>query len=121
MRHQFAGVAVEDADEAIAFVNAHDKPLALYVFADDKAVADRVVARTSSGGACVNATLYHVTVPDLPFGGVGESGVGAYHGKASFDVFSHAKPVLKKSTRPDPNLAYPPYTDKKERLMRRFL
>ena len=114
-------VPVDDADEAIAFVNAHDKPLALYVFAGDKAVANRVVERTSSGGACVNATLYHVAVPNLPFGGVGESGVGAYHGKASFDVFSHWKPVLKKSTRPDPDLAYPPYTDKKERLVRRFL
>jgi aldehyde dehydrogenase (NAD+) len=114
-------LSVGDTDEAIAYVNAHDKPLALYVFADDKAAAERVVARTSSGGACVNATLYHVAVPDLPFGGVGESGVGAYHGKASFEVFSHAKPVLKKSTRPDPDLAYPPYTDKKERLMRRFL
>jgi aldehyde dehydrogenase (NAD+) len=114
-------IPVDSADEAIAFVNAKDKPLALYVFAGDSAIADRVVESTSSGGACVNATLYHVTVPGLPFGGVGESGVGAYHAKASFDVFSHAKPVLKKSTRPDPDLAYPPYTDKKERLMRRFL
>jgi aldehyde dehydrogenase (NAD+) len=114
-------IPVDNADEAIAFVNAKDKPLALYVFAGDNAVANRVVESTSSGGACVNATLYHVTVPGLPFGGVGESGLGAYHGKASFDVFSHAKPVLKKSTRPDPDLAYPPYTDKKERLMRRFL
>jgi aldehyde dehydrogenase (NAD+) len=114
-------LAVDDVDEAIGFVNAHEKPLALYVFAGDKAVANRVVEQTSSGGACVNATLYHVAVPNLPFGGVGESGVGAYHGKASFGVFSHSKPVLKKSTRPDPDLAYPPYTDKKERLVRRFL
>jgi aldehyde dehydrogenase (NAD+) len=114
-------VPVDSTDDAIAFVNAHEKPLALYVFADDKAAANRVIEHTSSGGACVNATLYHVAVPDLPFGGVGESGVGAYHGKASFDVFSHRKPVLKKATRPDPDLAYPPYTDKKERLMRRFL
>jgi len=114
-------LAVDGVDDAIGFVNAHDKPLAVYVFADDKAVADRVVEQTSSGGACVNATLYHVAVPGLPFGGVGESGVGAYHGKASFDVFTHAKPVLKKSTRPDPDLAYPPYTEKKERLVRRFL
>ena len=91
------------------------------MFADDKAAANRVIEHTSSGGACVNATLYHVAVPSLPFGGVGESGVGAYHGKASFDVFSHWKPVLKKSTRPDPDLAYPPYTEKKERLVRRFL
>jgi aldehyde dehydrogenase (NAD+) len=112
---------VGGVDEAISFVNAHEKPLALYVFSGDKAATDRVIERTSSGGVCVNATLYQVAVPGLPFGGVGESGQGAYHGKATFDVFSHAKPVLKKSTRPDPDLAYPPYTDKKERLMRRFL
>ena len=114
-------IPVDDVAEAISFVNAHEKPLALYVFADDKHVADRIVSETSSGGVCVNATLYHVAVPKLPLGGVGESGMGAYHGKASFDVFSHAKPVLKKATRPDPDLAYPPYTAKKERLMRRFL
>jgi aldehyde dehydrogenase (NAD+) len=112
---------VPDTDAAIAFVNGRDKPLALYVFADDKAAQQRVLDETSSGGACVNATLFHVAVAELPFGGVGESGVGAYHGKASFDVFSHAKSVLKRSTRPDPDLAYPPYTDRKEKLMRRFL
>jgi aldehyde dehydrogenase (NAD+) len=112
---------VDDVDEAVAFVNRRDKPLALYVFADDRTVVDRAITGTSSGAVCVNATLYHAAVPNLPFGGVGESGIGAYHGKKSFEVFSHAKPVLKKSTRPDPALAYPPYTDKKERLMRRFL
>jgi aldehyde dehydrogenase (NAD+) len=114
-------LTVENLDEAISFVNSHEKPLALYVFADDRSVVGRVIDETSSGGACVNATLYHVAAPKLPFGGVGASGTGAYHGKASFDVFSHTKPVLKKSTWPDPDLAYPPYTDKKERLMRRFL
>jgi len=114
-------VPVDSVDEAIAFVNQNDKPLALYVFSKDNAVTDRVLDRTSSGGVCVNATLFQVAVPDLPFGGVGESGMGAYHGKASFDVFSHMKPVLKKANKPDPDLAYPPYTEKKEKLVRRFL
>ena len=81
----------------------------------------RVLDQTSSGGVCVNATVMHVAVPDLPFGGVGASGMGAYHGKAGFDVFSHRKSVLAKPTRLDPKLAYPPYTKLKERLIRRFL
>ena len=114
-------VTVDSVDEAITFVNHRDKPLALYVFSKDNAVTDRVLDRTSSGGVCVNATLFQAAAPGLPFGGVGESGMGAYHGKASFDVFSHMKPVLKKANRPDPDLAYPPYTEKKEKLVRRFL
>jgi len=112
---------VDDVGDAIAFVNERDKPLALYVFSGDDAVAERVLAETSSGGAAVNATLFQVSVPDLPFGGVGGSGMGAYHGRASFDAFSHAKSVLRRSTRPDPPLAYPPYTAWKERLLRRLL
>lgn len=112
---------VDSTDDAIAFVNDRDKPLALYVFADDEAVSDRVLAQTSSGGACVNATLYQVAVAELPFGGVGKSGIGAYHGKASFDALTHAKSVLRRGTKPDPALAYPPYTARKEKLMRRFL
>ena len=112
---------VADVEEAIAFVNGREKPLALYVFADDSSVVRTVIDGTSSGGVCVNATLFHVAVAELPFGGVGESGMGAYHGKASFDVLSHAKSVLKRGTRPDPALAYPPYTERKEKLMRRFL
>jgi aldehyde dehydrogenase (NAD+) len=112
---------VENVGEAIGFVNERDKPLALYVFSGDDAVAERVLAETSSGGAAVNATLFQVSVPDLPFGGVGASGMGAYHGRASFDAFSHAKSVLRRSTRPDPDLAYPPYTAWKDRLLRRLL
>jgi aldehyde dehydrogenase (NAD+) len=114
-------VPVTDVDEAIRFVNERDRPLALYVFSESDAVQERVLAQTSSGGACVNATVMHVAVPDLPFGGVGASGMGAYHGKAGFDVFSHRKSVLVKPTRLDPKLAYPPYTKLKERIIRRFL
>lgn len=114
-------LSVDGVDEAIAFVNSREKPLALYVFADSADVAQRVVNETSSGGVAVNATMFHVAAPALPFGGVGPSGMGAYHGKASFDTFSHAKSVLRKTTRPDPDLAYPPYTKRKEKLLRRFL
>jgi aldehyde dehydrogenase (NAD+) len=114
-------VAVDDIDAAIDFVNAREKPLALYVFAEDRAVADRVVNNTAAGGVCVNAPLYHLTVPGLPFGGVGESGMGAYHGRATFETFSHAKSVLTKPTSIDPSIAYPPYRGIKAKLLRRLL
>jgi aldehyde dehydrogenase (NAD+) len=114
-------LTVSSVDEAIAFVNGRDKPLALYVFSGSNDVQRRVIAETSSGGACVNATMYHLAVPGLPFGGVGPSGTGSYHGRASFDTFSHAKSVLRKPARPDPALAYPPYTKRKDALIRRFL
>jgi len=114
-------VPVDDIGAAIAYVNEHEKPLALYVFTRSGATRDRVLAETTSGGAAVNATMYHVAVPGLPFGGTGPSGMGAYHGKASFETFSHAKSVLRKATKPDPALAYPPYTSRKDRLIRRFL
>jgi len=113
--------AIADTDEAVAFITARDKPLALYVFADNDVVARDVVDRTSSGTVAINATLFQASAAELPFGGVGESGMGAYHGRHSFERFSHAKGVLRKSTRPDPALAYPPYTKWKDRLLRRFL
>jgi aldehyde dehydrogenase (NAD+) len=112
---------VESVDAAIEYVNAREKPLALYLFSRSRATREHVLEQTSSGGAAVNATLFQVSVPGLPFGGIGPSGMGAYHGKASFDTFSHAKGVFRKSTKPDPALAYPPYTPRKERLIRRFL
>jgi aldehyde dehydrogenase (NAD+) len=108
-------------DEAIAVVNDRDKPLALYVFAGDDSEADHVIARTSSGGVTVNHTLLHLAVPDFPFGGVGPSGMGSYHGEAGFEVFSHLKPVLRRGTRPDPKLAYPPYTEFKQKVIRKLL
>jgi aldehyde dehydrogenase (NAD+) len=114
-------IAVDDVDAAIEYVNAHDKPLALYVFAEEGDVADRVIAETASGGVCVNATLFHIAVPGLPFGGVGASGMGAYHGRATFETFSHAKSVLTKPTAVDPSIAYPPYRGIKAKLIRRLL
>ncbi|HZR12484.1 MAG TPA: aldehyde dehydrogenase family protein [Acidimicrobiia bacterium] len=112
---------VDDVGAAIEFVNERDKPLALYVFSESEAVQQRVVEETTSGGVCVNGTLLHLSVPELPFGGVGPSGMGAYHGHASFDTFSHKKGVLTKSTRVDPDVAYPPYTRLKRALIRRFM
>jgi aldehyde dehydrogenase (NAD+) len=110
-----------DLGEAIDFVNGRDKPLALYVFAGNDRESNRVVAHTSSGGVTVNHTLLHFAVPDFPFGGVGASGIGSYHGEFGFNVFSHLKPVLRRGTKPDPKVAYPPYTPIKQKLIRKLL
>jgi aldehyde dehydrogenase (NAD+) len=113
-------LAVRDMEEAIAFVNARPKPLALYVFTNRQAVEDAVIARTSAGGVTVNAAIWHLGNPNLPFGGVGESGMGSYHGRHGFDAMSHRKPVLKKSWWADPKVGYPPYTKLKKALIKRF-
>jgi aldehyde dehydrogenase (NAD+) len=112
---------VESIDEAISFVNSRPHPLALYVFAQDNSVNEKVVAETTSGGVTVNGTIMHMTGPYLPFGGVGESGMGAYHGQSGVDVFQHLKPVLKRSTMLDAPLAYPPYTKRKFSILKKFI
>lgn len=95
-------------DEAIAYVNSHEKPLALYFFGRDGKAAE-VLERTASGGACINDTLLHVGNHRLPFGGTGNSGMGRYHGHESFLAFSHTRSVLTSSTRIDLAAKYPPY------------
>ena len=110
-----------DLGEAIDFVNNRPKPLALYVFAGNDRDANRVISHTSSGGVTVNHCLLHLAIPDFPFGGVGPSGMGSYHGEAGFNVFSHLKPVLRRGTKPDSKVAYPPYTDFKQKLIRKML
>jgi acyl-CoA reductase-like NAD-dependent aldehyde dehydrogenase len=114
-------ISVSSLDEAIEFVNERPKPLALYVFSNDRDRTRRVVERTSSGGACVNDVLTHLLPHELPFGGVGPSGMGAYHGKASFDTFTHMKSVLEKPFYMDPPLRYPPYTDGKIKWAKRLV
>jgi len=85
-------LSVDSMDEAVERVNAIcDKPLALYIFAEDTKVVDDILNRTNSGGVCVNSTFEHIMNKNLPFGGVGESGMGAYHGKFGFDEFSHKR------------------------------
>jgi aldehyde dehydrogenase (NAD+) len=114
-------LGVKDMEHAIAFVNDRPKPLALYLFSSDSLIQESVLERTSSGGVTVNHALLHLTVPSLPFGGVGASGMGAYHGRATFETFSHKKSVLVKPTWFDPSFFYPPYTEFKKKLIRRLL
>ena len=91
------------------------------MFTKDDTIAERLLHQTSSGGATVNHVMLHYAVPDLPFGGVGESGIGAYHGRASFDTFTHTKSVLKKPFAIDPSVMYPPYNEQKEKILKQFL
>ena len=101
-----------DFEEAIAFINQRPKPLALYLFSTDAAQQHAIQTQTSSGGLCFNETISQYAIPRLPFGGVGQSGMGSAHGKAGFDTFSHYKSVLKKTNRLDLPLRYPPYKGK---------
>lgn len=114
-------IPVASVEAAVEFVRERPKPLALYIFSERDATVERVIARTSSGGVTVNHTLLHLAVPDFPFGGVGPSGMGRYHGRYGFEVFSHAKPVLHRGTKPDPGIAYPPYGGMKEKVLRKLL
>lgn len=107
--------------DAIAFVNQREKPLAVYLFAEDARVKRQVIDGTSSGSVTVNYPSVQAAMPGLPFGGVGNSGIGAYHGRASFETFSHRKSVFTKGTWPDPNLAYPPLSGLKERIIRKLM
>lgn len=113
-------VSVDSVDDAIAHVQQGPKPLAVYLFSEDRANEERVLGELSNGGTVVNHLMYHLLVPELPFGGVGNSGTGAYHGTWGFQTFSHRKAVLRKPTRPDPALAYPPYNKVKELIMRKL-
>ncbi|WP_190318445.1 aldehyde dehydrogenase family protein [Nocardiopsis listeri] len=115
-------ITVPDLDAAIRFVNERDKPLALYGFTDSEATKRRLTTETSSGGLAFGLPIAHLAVPDLPFGGVGESGMGAYHAETSIDTFSHVKSVLDKSLALDTmKPAYAPITAFKEKLMRRMV
>lgn len=90
----------------------YEKPLALYVFSENKSFNNKIIAKYSFGGGCINDTIIHVSNNKLPFGGVGHSGIGAYHGKTSFDVFSHKKAIVKKANWLDLTIRYAPYKEK---------
>ena len=111
-------ITVEDLDDAIDFINSKSKPLALYVFSENTLVRRAFTERTSSGALAFNVAVIHLSVPGLPFGGVGESGIGAYRGKRSFDTFSHEKAILSKPLKPETlGLIFPPFTPAKKKLI----
>jgi coniferyl-aldehyde dehydrogenase len=116
-------MACETTSEAIGYINARDRPLALYWFGKDEAARDEVLSRTISGGVTINDCLFHFVQANQPMGGVGASGSGAYHGKWGFDAFSKLKPVFYRSKFNRLNDLYPPYGAKIARLEKllRFL
>ncbi|CAM8934449.1 unnamed protein product [Rhodiola kirilowii] len=114
-------ITVENIEDSFSVIKSKSKPLAAYLFSDNTQLKKAFVQNISSGGMLINDSILHLTVPSLPFGGVGESGMGAYHGKFSFDTFSHKKAVLYRTFQGDSDIRYPPYTPKKLSIMRALL
>lgn len=108
-------------DEVIDFIESRPSPLALYLFTEDKSIESRVLTECRFGGGCVNDTVVHIASEYLPFGGVGESGMGSYHGEKTFQTFTHYKSVLKKKTWFDLPIRYAPYNNAKSKLVKKFL
>ncbi|MEL5898852.1 aldehyde dehydrogenase [Clostridium sporogenes] len=105
-------IEFEDIDEVIDIIKNNPKPLALYYFSEDKEKQEIIIKNISFGGGCINDTIMHLSTSTLPFGGVGSSGIGGYHGRASFDTFSHKKSILKKSNLIDIKIRYAPFKGK---------
>lgn len=105
-------ISYSNLDEVIGKIKRLSKPLALYLFAENYKVEEKVLEEISSGGACINDTITHLANPELPFGGVGNSGIGAYHGKESFKTFSHRRSVVRKTTKINIPIVFPPFNKK---------
>ncbi len=114
-------ITVPSMDDAIEQVRARPKPLALYVFSSDSELQQRVLSQCSAGNVCINDTMLFMTNPELPFGGVGNSGMGHYHGQAGFDTFSHIKSVMRRGFSLDVAFRYPPYTALKRSILKKLL
>jgi aldehyde dehydrogenase (NAD+) len=114
-------ITVQKIEDGFQVIRSKPKPLAAYLFTNNKELEKQFVQDVSAGGITINDTVLHVTVKDLPFGGVGESGIGAYHGKFSYETFSHKKGVLYRSFSGDADLRYPPYTPKKKMVLKALL
>ncbi|MGF1671587.1 MAG: aldehyde dehydrogenase family protein [Balneolaceae bacterium] len=110
-----------DSNDLISYVSSKPSPLALYLFTNSDELEEKVLQSIPFGGGCINDTISHLGNPNLPFGGVGSSGFGYYHGKHSFETFSHKQAILKKPAWPDPDFRYPPYTESKFKWIKRLL
>jgi aldehyde dehydrogenase (NAD+) len=114
-------IEYSEIGEAVEFINNRPKPLALYLFSNDRKIQKKVLRETSSGGVCINDTVVHFTSTELPYGGVGASGFGKYHGKASYELLSNKKGVMKQTVLSDLALRYPPYKSTTLELLRTAL
>jgi len=114
-------IEYNNLEEAIGFINLRPKPLALYIFSNNKKIQEKILNETSSGGSCINDTIIHLANINLPFGGVGQSGFGAYHGKSSFDIFSHKKSVLINTNLFDIVMRFPPHKDSGIKMLNKLM
>ena len=114
-------ISYDNWQDTLQYLKSKPKALAAYIFTQDQAVAQEIIDKLSFGGGCVNDTIMHLVNPHLPFGGVGLSGMGAYHGKAGFDTFSHYKSVLKRRRKWEIANIYPPYTKRTMKMLKRFI
>ena len=114
-------VPYDSLDDAIGYVAARPQPLALYLFEESRSTIDHVLARTQAGGVTINDTLYHIAQHGLPFGGVGPSGMGGYHGEAGFRTFSHMKPVFRQSRLSGTGMLNPPYGTRFRQMLRMLM
>ena len=114
-------ITYDSIEEAEVFIRDREKPLALYLFTKDKALEERFTRFVPYGGGCINDTIVHLATPYMPFGGTGNSGMGSYHGKKSFETFSHTKSVMKKYNWIDLPMRYQPYKELSLKLIKMFL
>ena len=114
-------MSYDSLDEAVDFIRSREHPLALYLFSEDKRTQERFLKSVPFGGGCINDTIIHLATSRMGFGGVGHSGMGSYHGKKSFETFSHEKSIVDKSTWMDMPVRYMPYSPIKDKLLRMFL
>lgn len=114
-------ITVDKIEDSLGVINSKSKPLAAYLFTKDKRLENMFVQSITAGGMCINETVLHLANPNLPFGGVGDSGIGSYHGKFSFDAFSHKKAVLSRTFGGEASARYPPYTPRKQKILRALL
>ena len=114
-------ISYDNLDDVIEKINDRPHPLATYIFTEDRALAKEILMRVPFGGGCVNDTILHISNHHMPLGGVGNSGTGGYHGKYSFETFSHKKSVVENTTRIDVPIRYAPLTDAKWKILRKVL
>jgi aldehyde dehydrogenase (NAD+) len=114
-------IEYKDIEEVCNYINSHSKPLALYLFTNDKKIEDKILKEVAFGGGCINDTIIHLATTKMGFGGVGESGIGEYHGKYSFKTFSHYKSIVSKSTLIDLPMRYHPYKKIYDKMIRMFM
>jgi len=114
-------LSFENIEDVIDEIKRRPRPLSCYIYSGNKKIAKKIISEISFGGGAINDSIMHITNSKLPFGGVGESGIGSYHGKAGFDTFTHYKSIMDKPTFFEPNFKYSPYSDKKLNIIRKFM